>query len=139
MVKKFYLVRDDKLALYRILFFLLLLPLSLPFPLIIQSHLQTHTQTPHSSLHLIEELLQRAIDFLTPLQLHPMRRIQFLDPQICHPRPHPLLLQPRHRDVVFRACDEQGWFRDVAVLGRDGGVVGEVDVGEHGFVPAELG
>ena len=91
---------------------------------------------PNSPLHLVEELPQRPIDLLPPLQLHPVGRIEHPDAQIRRPGPHARLLQPRHRDVVVRARDEQGRFRDVAVSRGDGGVVGEVDVGEHGFVPA---
>ena len=94
-----------------------------------------HPFTP-SPLHLVEELPQRPIDLLPPLQLHPVRRIEHPDAQIRRPGPHARLLQPRHRDVVVRARDEQGRFRDVAVSRGDGGVVGEVGVGEHGFVPA---
>lgn len=92
--------------------------------------------TPPSPLHLVEELPQRPVDLLPPLQLHPVRRIEHLDAQIRRPGPHARLLQPRHRDIIVRAPDEQGRFRDVAVSQGDGGVVGEVDVGEHGFVPA---
>lgn len=43
----------------------------------------------------------------------------------------------RHRNVVFRAGDEESRLGDMVVLRGDAGVVGEVDVGEHGFVPVE--
>ena len=87
--------------------------------------------------YLLKEILQTRIDFLPLLQLHPMRRVKLLDPQILRPRPNILLLQNRNCNIVFLTGDEESRLLDMVILLWDSFVISKVDVGHHCFVPAK--